>query len=381
MSNYIIYIYLIWGLTIHKWGLTIQLSKWRFNQHKFCTNNDLKTSRWLRFPFGVFQGFRTQEAFPPQPFWEPQLSTFLGHLGLGRTFFPTQHGCFSGKFDGLRFSEWASCGVFWKNNGYPSCQVTIATQIMWGFPKRSMVGMRSSCCWPCLWCFSCPCSWAAKFPTSRFVWSWWFRSSLYILILSRDEDEDDDDEEEDDDEDDDDDPHWLMPCVFFPLGTSLAAPRMVDLWSAIVVAGNCYLPRLCFALGRQMWLRGLSKNLSIRAVSSSVGLFSWSMQRYAKLIQISCILCHFPIIFPSFPHHFPIIFPWFSHISTGLSQLITIFRQALGLLSPPCGSTWWTASLWLWKGCWDANASGNRTSVDAFFVRVENRGPHVPWWS
>lgn len=22
--------------------------------------------------------------------------------------------------------------------------------IMWGFPKRSMVGMRSSCCWPCL---------------------------------------------------------------------------------------------------------------------------------------------------------------------------------------------------------------------------------------
>ena len=185
-------------------------------------------------------------------------------------------------------------------------------------------------------------------------------------------------------------------CVF-PIGTSLAAPRMVDLWSAIVVAGNCYLPRLCFALGRQMWLRGLSKNLSIRAVSSPVGLFSWSMQRYAKLIQISCILCHVPIIFPSFSHHFPIIFPSFSHISTGLSQLITIFPifpllqtcQALGLLSPPCGSTRWTTPLWLWKGCWDANASGNRTSVlwpplrptcPGYVFRVEKRGP-PPWRS
>jgi hypothetical protein len=61
---------------------------------------------------------------------------------------------------------------------------------------------------------------------------------------------------------------------------------------------------------------------------------------YSDFVHIMSFPHHFPIISPSFPHHFPIIFPWFSHISTGLSQLITIFRQALGLLSPPCGSTW-----------------------------------------
>jgi len=43
-------------------------------------------------------------------------------------------------------------------------------------------------------------------------------------------------------------------AIFLLLALSLMflLSVMVDLWSAIVVAGNCYLPRLCFALGRHL---------------------------------------------------------------------------------------------------------------------------------
>lgn len=43
-------------------------------------------------------------------------------------------------------------------------------------------------------------------------------------------------------------------AIFLMLALSLMflLSVMVDLWSAIVVAGNCYLPRLCFALGRHL---------------------------------------------------------------------------------------------------------------------------------